>query len=253
MPGPPPTVSRPCGDERAGDPASGCALDLARSSVFIDFDGTVSVEDVGTHVLRRLARGNSEAIDERYVRGEIGSRECITELCALLPAQREVLFEVASEVPLDPGFGPLVAFLGEAGSEVLVVSEGVGFYVEHRCAAFRVGVVASDVVDGRPVFPNADPTCPCARCGTCKAGPIRAASRRGRTTILVRDGASDIYGAEAADLVFAKPPLAGLCRRLGLSCVEFGALAEVETALRAIAGQPPHAATSQLRHGTNPS
>jgi 2-hydroxy-3-keto-5-methylthiopentenyl-1-phosphate phosphatase len=226
------------GHSRSERPPIGRPLDLTRSSVFIDFDGTVSVEDVGTHLLRRLATGGWEAIDERYARGEIGSRQCIAELCAFLPSGRDLLLEVAAEVPLDPGFGPLVAFLRAAGAEVLVVSDGFGFYVGPRCAQFPVDVVASDVDDGRPVFPNADPTCPCGQCGTCKARPVRAASRRGRTTILVGDGASDRYGAEAADVVFAKPPLASLCRGLELPCVEFGSLTEVESMLRDLAVDP---------------
>jgi 2-hydroxy-3-keto-5-methylthiopentenyl-1-phosphate phosphatase len=217
-------------------PSGPGSLDLARSSVFVDFDGTVSVEDIGTHLLRRLATGDWEAIDERYVRGEIGSRQCITELCALLPNERELLFEVASEVPLDDGFGPLVDYLRGEGAEVVVVSDGFGFYVGPRCAPFGVEAVASGLVGGRPVFPNADLGCPCARRGTCKARPIREAGRRGRTTILVGDGSSDRYAAQAAALVFAKRPLADLCRELDIPCVEFGALVEVEAELRAMVG-----------------
>ena len=215
--------------------------------MFVDFDGTVSVEDIGTHLLRRLATGDWEAIDERYVRGEIGSRQCIAELCALLPNERELLLQVASEVPLDEGFGSLVEYLRDEGAEVRVVSDGFGFYVGPRCAPFGVEGVASDLVGGQPVFPNADPGCPCARCGTCKAGPIREASRRGRTTVLVGDGTSDRHGAQAADVVFAKAPLSQVCRELGIPCVEFGTLAEVEAVLRRTARAGPPSASPGRR------
>ena len=36
-------------------------LDLARTSVFIDFDGTITTQDVGVHVLSRAASTSSSA------------------------------------------------------------------------------------------------------------------------------------------------------------------------------------------------
>lgn len=222
---------------------------LSRASVFIDFDGTISIEDVGSYLLERFAPGRWDSIDARYERGDIGSRQYLSELWPLLPADTSALLAVAEEVPLDPGFGPLVAFLASAGAEVVVISDGLGFYVQPRCAPFGVEVLANDVLDGRPVFPHADPSCPCGACGTCKATPIRRARARGRTTIVVGDGTSDRYGAVVADLVFAKDRLIDWCRQSGVPFTRFTTLADVEAALARLAtlpstqarGHPPRA------------
>ena len=55
------------------------SLDLSRTSVFIDFDGTITTVDVGVHVLTRAAPDDWRAIDEQFRRGVIDSRECILD------------------------------------------------------------------------------------------------------------------------------------------------------------------------------
>ena len=59
-------------------------LDLARTSVFLDFDGTISTLDVGRHLLARTAPPEWWDLHEQYERGEIGSRECIAGQWALV-------------------------------------------------------------------------------------------------------------------------------------------------------------------------
>jgi 2-hydroxy-3-keto-5-methylthiopentenyl-1-phosphate phosphatase len=118
---------------------------------------------------------------------------------------------VASEVELDPMFGPLVRDLRAGGAEVTVVSDGFGFYVQDACAPFDVPVLTNtvDFATGRLEFPHEDRCCPCTSCGVCKQAPIKDAHHRGRTTVLVGDGVSDRKAALLADVVFAKDALAG--------------------------------------------
>ena len=59
--------------------------DLARASVFLDFDGTVAPDDVGVHLLEELGRPGWRELEELWRRGEIGSRECIVGQWELLP------------------------------------------------------------------------------------------------------------------------------------------------------------------------
>lgn len=204
--------------------------DLPRASVFIDFDGTVSVDDVGVYLLERLGSPGWREVDARFVRGEIGSRECMVEEWTHLPATDEArLRAVAAEVRIDPAFGPLVDGLRARGAEVTVLSDGFGFYVADACAPFDVPVLtnAVDFATGRLGFPNEDRCCPCATCGTCKQAPLRDAAGRGRTTVLVGDGASDRKAAALADHVFAKDALARWCDRFALPYVPFGDLDDV--------------------------
>jgi 2,3-diketo-5-methylthio-1-phosphopentane phosphatase len=212
-------------------------LDLARTSVFLDFDGTVSTADVGVHVLERLGADGWRAIDEEYDRGEIGSRVCLLDEWDLLTPDESTMRAVAAEIALDPDFGPLVDALTAAGADVAIVSDGFGFYVHDACERAGVDVAvytnAVDWATGRLEFPHEDRCCPCTSCGVCKQAPIKDAARRGRATVLVGDGTSDRKAALLADVVFAKGALARWCSLNGVPHVPFVGLGDVRAALLA--------------------
>jgi 2-hydroxy-3-keto-5-methylthiopentenyl-1-phosphate phosphatase len=215
-------------------------FDLPDTSVFLDFDGTISAFDIGLRILERHGRAGWEEIDAAFVRGEIGSRACITAEWAFVDAPGPELLATAMDVDLDPGFPALVAGLQAAGAEVVVLSDGFGFYVDAHCraAAVPVDVYANRVDwDTRELqFPFGDPTCACQSCGVCKQAPIRAAAARGRTTVMVGDGASDRKAAALADVVFAKSGLARWCEEAGVAFIPYVTLRDVSDALLGGAG-----------------
>jgi 2,3-diketo-5-methylthio-1-phosphopentane phosphatase len=208
-------------------------LDLARTSVFLDFDGTISTRDVGIHLLERAGAPGWWELHEQYERGDIGSRECMFDQWALVDGDEATLRACAREVEIDPSFGALVEALRKRGAEVTVVSDGFGFYVHDACAALGVDVLtnAVDFTTGELLFPHEDRCCPCSTCGVCKQAPIKDARDRGQTTVLVGDGASDRKAALLADVVFAKDGLASWCATFGVPAVPFVSLADVHHAL----------------------
>lgn len=209
---------------------SGRHLDLSSTSVFIDFDGTISVRSVSYHLLERLGLGPWRDVDDLYVSGGIGSRSCMSqEWEAVRHVDEATLRSVAREVPLDAGFEPLVTGLQAAGADVTVVSDGFGFYAEEAAEAMDVPVVtnAVDFTRGSISFPNSDPSCPCALCGTCKPAPIRAARDRGRSTVFIGDGVSDRHAALASDIVYAKHRLATWCDAEGIAYIGYVTLDDV--------------------------
>jgi 2,3-diketo-5-methylthio-1-phosphopentane phosphatase len=204
-------------------------LDLSRTSVFLDFDGTISTVDVGVHVLTRAAPDEWRVIDEQFRRGAIDSRECILDEWELVKGDEATLRAIAAEVTLDPGVGPLVDALRAAGAELTVVSDGFGFYVADAVRPFGLDVLtnAVDFETRELQFPHEDRCCPCASCGTCKQAPIKDAAHRGQSTMLIGDGASDRKAALLADVVFAKDALAAWCGAFGVDHVPFDTLADV--------------------------
>jgi len=209
------------------------AVILADTSVFLDFDGTISRSDVGVHLLERLGKPGWREIDGEYDSGGIGSRVCLLDEWDLLPHDPDRLRSVAGEVPLDPGLDGLVAGLRAAGAEVSIVSDGFGFYATERCAHLGIPVLtnAVDWATGTLVFPNEDRCCACSSCGTCKQAPIKDARHRGRATVMVGDGTSDRKAALLADLVIAKGGLAKWCAANGVPFSPFETLADVRTVL----------------------
>jgi 2-hydroxy-3-keto-5-methylthiopentenyl-1-phosphate phosphatase len=208
-------------------------LDLAATSVFVDFDGTISRADVGVHLLERLGSPGWREIDAEYDAGDIGSRVCLLDEWDLLPHDPDLLRRVAAEVPLDPDLDPLVAGLRAAGAEVSVVSDGFGFYATEECGHLGIPILtnAVDWSTGTLEFPNEDRCCACSSCGTCKQAPIKDARHRGRATVMVGDGTSDRKAALLADVVFAKGALARWCTTNGVEFVPFETLGEVRATL----------------------
>ncbi len=210
-------------------PGAPLPLDLAATSVFLDFDGTISHSDIGVHLLERLAGPEWHDIEAEYSSGVIGSRVCLLDEWDLLPKDAELLARVVAEVPLDPDLDPVVASLLAAGAEVSVVSDGFGFYAEAACAHLGIPVLtnAVDWSTGQLAFPNEDRCCACSSCGTCKQAPIKDARHRGRATVMVGDGTSDRKAALLADVVIAKDGLARWCSEHAVEFRGFDTLADV--------------------------
>ncbi len=208
-------------------------LDLANTSVFLDFDGTMTLADTGVHLLERLGREGWRDVDAEFRRGEIGGRVCLLDEWDLLEPDEAQLRAVAREVPVDPAAPALLAALRAAGAEVLIVSDGFGFRAREVAAELGVAILTNDVdwTTGRLEFPHQDRCCACSSCGTCKQAPIKEAARAGRTTVLVGDGASDYKAAALADVVFAKDTLADWCAIQGVAYVPYRTLADVQAAL----------------------
>jgi HAD superfamily phosphoserine phosphatase-like hydrolase len=231
-------------------------VDLSAVSVFLDYDGTITVPgeilveghrvsvsaDTGVHLLERLTTDDWRAVDREYASGAIGSREALSREWAMLPADEHTLRAVAREVPVDPGLGALVEGLRAAGAEVVVLSDGFGFHVAEALAPFGIEVLTNtvDFDTGVLEFPHVDRCCPCSTCGMCKQAPMKDARRRGRHAVFVGDGVSDRKAALLADRLFAKVgphneesghSLAEWCELADVAYEPFESLADVHAAL----------------------
>jgi 2-hydroxy-3-keto-5-methylthiopentenyl-1-phosphate phosphatase len=209
-------------------------LDLSSTTVFLDFDGTITQHDSAVHLLNRTAGDSWRAVEDLWLSGAIGSRECLQRQWELIPSRNEQeLRRIVREVPVDPGFRPLVHALRTSGAEIVVLSDGYGFYAEEVCQPEALTLISNhiDWESWSVTFPAISASCDCPGCGTCKPAAIRAANRAGHTTVLVGDGASDRRGAVAADHIFATAALAEWCRATGLQYQPFVSLADVMEAL----------------------
>ncbi|MEY2398916.1 MAG: 2-hydroxy-3-keto-5-methylthiopentenyl-phosphate phosphatase [Actinomycetota bacterium] len=212
------------------------ALDLSNTSVFFDFDGTITLDDVGVYLLEEFAADGWVELDEQYKAGALGSRECIELQWQCIPdsvneAERRA---AAAQVAVDPAFHPLVERLQRGGAEVAVVSDGWGFYIADAIAPLDIPAFTNtiDFPTNTLVSPYRDPSCEgCGVCGTCKPAIVRAAAQRGRSTVFVGDGTSDRHAARVADIVFAKGALARWCAEERIAHTSFETLARVASVL----------------------
>lgn len=187
-------------------------------SVLLDFDGTISLHDVGDVLLGDLVEDQAmvHEMDRRYLEQGLGSRELIAWDMEVLPRDPAVLLGAIDAIAVDETLRDLVATVTGVGGAIEIVSDGIGFHVERMLA--RIGLahlpVATNATSlgagGAGVsFPYGHPAC--FVCGTCKRERVRGHQAAGQVVVFVGDGPSDRYAAHHADVVFAKASLAAWC------------------------------------------
>jgi 2-hydroxy-3-keto-5-methylthiopentenyl-1-phosphate phosphatase len=232
---------RPAAQVTSHDSATPRLLD-STLIIFSDFDGTITQADVTDRILEELAHPMWREVEDEWVRGLIGSRECLERQIALVDASLEQLNALIDAIPLDPTFGAFYQFTGRQGIPFYVVSDGFDYVISRILK--RAGV-NGDLENGRHLyashleiagrrlaasFPHSDSGCTHG-CATCKAAVIRRLRGKDSRAVFIGDGFSDRFAVEEADVVFAKKQLLGHCRRRNLSCRAFEAFADVQAKL----------------------
>lgn len=208
-------------------------------SLLVDFDGTISLLDVGDQLLAHLAPDPAavEAKDALYAAGVVGSRDLMRWDMDVLPRNADLLRREAISISLDRGLLDLVAVVRERAGAIEVVSDGLGFYVDDMLASLGLHDIPvatnSNRLSGGGAgmgFPYGHPRC--FVCGTCKRERVLAHQAAGHVVILVGDGTSDRYAAAHADVVFAKASLARICHAAGWPYQPWEGLSDVAGWLR---------------------
>ncbi len=183
--------------------------------VFVDFDGTVTNVDSTDLLLERFADPSWRVIEEAWVSGAIGSRECIARQIQLLQITPDGLEDFAASVRTDPHFPDFVAFCRRHAVPVTILSDGLDRVIARVLARLDLDIpfIANRMrhVAGSQwalEFPNAKGDC-ASLAGTCKCAAMRSgpAARR----VLIGDGQSDFCAATSADIVLAKHKLTNFC------------------------------------------
>ncbi len=211
--------------------------------IFCDFDGTITEIDVTDQILSELAHPSWREVEQEWVRGTIGSRECLERQMALVKASERELNALVEAIPVDPSFAGFYSFVRKRGIHLFILSDGFDSIIRRvlrkagldgPLASGRRVFASTLAWDGgllRPQFPYADPGCRHG-CATCKVALMKKLDSR-RWKIFIGDGLSDRFAAERADLVYAKGQLLAYCRDRGLKPQPFENFADVQADLEA--------------------
>jgi 2,3-diketo-5-methylthio-1-phosphopentane phosphatase len=210
--------------------------------VFCDFDGTVTQLDVTDQILTQLAHPSWREIEQQWMQGTIGSRECLERQIALVDAPAEELHAVIDAIAVDAAFKPFCKYAHKKHLPLYILSDGFDYVIRRIMKVagvdrhFRSGtnLFASALhLEGRrlvPSFPYLPE--PCAHgCATCKAALIRRLREGRHPVIFIGDGMSDRFAVEDADVVFAKRHLLAYCRENGIACHPFETFKDVQDTL----------------------
>ncbi len=193
--------------------------------ILCDFDGTISLQDMGYVLLNRFSSGDWEEIDREFCAGKIGSREAYTRIIKILRGtEAEVFHFIREQVKMDPSFKPFYRYCQEHEIDVKIVSDGLDVYIRtaldlnhlseipfysNRAYLEKNGSMAVS-------FPHTNEDC--GRCGTCKKQIVEHHRKDYDRIYFVGNGLSDRCAAREADFTFAKDILYAYCIDQNISC-----------------------------------
>ncbi len=197
--------------------------------ILCDFDDTAAVQNVGQMLLERFQPDVSQPgvvhwreVSQRRADGEISLAEyqeiTFRQMSATVEEQTEY---VRSNAQLRPGFTELAAYCAEHGIRLAVTSHGLDYYVRALLDEHGVDVESHTVLTHGPDAKTYEYTFADESCawwpGNCKCKALEASRSNGGHVVYVGDGVSDACPAARADTVFAREPLAGICRERGIA------------------------------------
>jgi 2,3-diketo-5-methylthio-1-phosphopentane phosphatase len=192
-------------------------------TVLCDFDGTIALTDVIDSLLERYGRDGWRELEQDWLAGRIGSRECMQRQVALLDLDADTLNAHLDDIEIDPAFPAFLRQAAALGYQVGIVSDGMDYAI-HRIlrrhdltdlpiAANRL-LPGSEVRQWRLASPFEAEGC---GSGTCKCAQIRSSAPQVRHgVLLIGDGTSDFCAAGTATHTFAKGKLRVHCEAKGL-------------------------------------
>ena len=204
--------------------------------VFVDFDGTITIEDVGEAIFRKF--GDTETVNriiEDLLNYRISSRRCWDELCESVNViNKSELDSFINLLDVDPTFNSFVKYCNVNEIELVVLSDGFDYYIDrvfnkaglsgikyysNRLFVDEDGKLSAD-------YPHYDADS--STSANCKRNHIINHSSDDDYTIYIGDGNSDKDAAQYCDFIFAKDGLARFCSMERISFYPFNNFSDVK-------------------------
>src|SRR5690554_5236528 len=101
-------------------------MGINKFKIFVDFDGTITSEDVGEAIFRKF--GNPEIVNHiisELLEDKISSRECWEFLCNSTEIPNtEVLNNFINQFEIDQSFKTFLAYCNSNNHEIFILSDG---------------------------------------------------------------------------------------------------------------------------------
>ena len=196
-----------------------------KQTIVVDFDGTITQQDVFCLLLDRHGGLEGEKINQGYYDGTILPYQSLIDGMKVLSknaCMSEISQTLDNEITIDPTFPAFILFCQKHNLEVRVVSCGIDWFIKRildRCDLGHLPVHSAELHwnDHGPEvhIPHRDAGCAVSkgRFSLCKGRLIRGWQAEGEFVTMIGDGASDFCGAKEADRVFARDALITFCER----------------------------------------
>ena len=141
--------------------------------VLVDFDGTITQNDVGALLFDTFSKKESRKIVSLWLKGKISSKECLERECDLIKISKSELKKFALSQKIDGRFPDFVDLCNREKLKLVILSDGLDFYIKLILKKFGLEKLPfySNILgfEGRklkPEFPYFDRGC--GNCGNCK-------------------------------------------------------------------------------------
>lgn len=203
-------------------------------AVQIDFDGTVTEEDVSFLLLDTYVGGEWRKHLDEYSSGDITVGTFNKKVFGMMKADRKTMTDFVLSSPrvkIRPGFKELIAYCRKQGYKTVIVSNGLKFYIEALLK--RQGIKGLEIHAAENVFFKGSvdvnylgPDGKEVDAGF-KEAYTKELCKQGYDVIYIGNGTSDIYPARLAKNVFACEDLLVKCQKDKLTHYPFKDFFEV--------------------------
>jgi 2,3-diketo-5-methylthio-1-phosphopentane phosphatase len=211
--------------------------------VFVDFDGTITADDVGNSLFRTFGGSICDSFVHEYRQERLSAVECFRgEAAAVGQVKKSSLELFLRSQVIDSSFSGFVQFCSDRNIPLAILSDGLDYYI--REILTRNGIECVDIYancatlvptgDGETIrldvrFPHTNAECP--RCACCKRNLLLTLSAEDDVIVYVGEGFSDTCPARYADIVFAKHRLQQFCQDENISYLPYETFSDVQATI----------------------
>lgn len=215
------------------------AAEKGKTLIQCDFDGTVTLNDVSFLILDAYGNKNWRQLYNAYRDGKISVGRFNTEAFAAVKAEKQTLLDfIKGKAELRAGFPELVAYCRRKGFRLVIVSNGLDFYIQSILEGLGLGDVefyaartrfGMDGVEARYIGPAGNVVE-----DDFKDAYLELFQKNGYRVIYVGNGASDASPASRSAHIFATDELLKYCQGTNLSYTPFSNFRDVIKGLESL-------------------
>ncbi len=213
-----------------------------KTAVQLDFDGTVTEEDVSFLLLDTYVGSRWREYLKDYTAGRISVGAFNKKVFGMVKADRKTMTDLvlnSDRVKIRPGLRDYLDYCSQKGIKNVIVSNGLIFYIE--AILKKLGLDGFEVYAARNRFhPGGVEVAYIGPDGAelevgFKEAYTELLKKRGYDVVYVGNGASDIFSARRASHVFAVDELLKRCRQEKVPCTPFTDFYDIIKGLEALA------------------
>ena len=206
-------------------------------AVLIDFDGTITKEDVTMRIYGKFAKPTCAKLNQMWAEGKVSTIQELEGCFATITTSRREIEENIRDIQFDSGFKELVELCREESLPIAILSDGLDWYIQYLLDTHGfadISIYANHIeftAEGyRFRYPWFDPKTPMR--GISKSAIIQKFQSEGYQVIFIGDGLTDTDAAKAADILFAKEALFEYCTARSIPSVKYNTLDDILKVLK---------------------